>query len=158
MVVKDYAIDMHLSSIILGLSEVLCSVVCFFIINVMKRKTVLYIAQVGGLLVSIPIFFYASCGTSVDICGSTKSIIQISGMFVFRFFASLAYNFFCVNQYELFPTQIRVIAIQFIALTGASAVIISPVLQKWFENIGVSIIVTFWSANILMIFITMGLP
>jgi hypothetical protein len=158
MVVKDYAIDMHWSSIILGLSEVLCSVICFFIINVMKRKSVLYFAQIGGLLVSIPIFLYASCSTSVDVCGSTKSYLQISGLFCYRFFASLTYNFFCVYQHELFPIQIKAIAIQFICLSGASVFIISPILQKWLENMGISITVTFWLTNILMILIILGIP
>lgn len=123
-----------------------------------KRKSALYIAQVGGLLVSVPIFLFASCSTSVEVCGQFQSIIQICGLFVFRFFASLGYNFFCINQFELFPTQIRVIAIQFIGVTGAISLIISPILQKIFENIGISIIATFLLANILMIITIMGLP
>lgn len=58
----------------------------------------------------------------------------------------------------MFPTQIRVIAIQFIGLTGATALITGPILQKFFENIGISIIATFWLANILIIITTMGIP
>ena len=33
-----------------------------------------------------------------------------------------------------------------------------PFLQKFFENIGISIIATFWLANILIIITTMGIP
>ena len=106
----------------------------------------------------MPIFLFASCSTSVEVCGSAQSIIQICGIFVFRFFASLGYNFLYVNQYELFPTQIRVIALQFVGIAGTSSLVIGPIIQKIFENAGYSIIITFWSANILMIFTIMGLP
>lgn len=99
MVVKDYAIGVHWGSIILGFSEVLSSLLCLIVINLMKRKTALYTAQIGGLLASVPIFLFASCSTSVEVCGLAQSITQICGIFVFRFFASLGYNFFYVSQY-----------------------------------------------------------
>jgi hypothetical protein len=58
----------------------------------------------------------------------------------------------------MFPTQIRAIALQFVGLTAVFALIVGPIIQKFFENLGISIITTFWLANILMIFTIMGLP
>jgi hypothetical protein len=127
LIVKDYALDIYWSGVILGSSEIFSSILCYFVIDHFERKQVIYLAQFLGIITSIPIFIFASCGISVEECGVFSSVMQIVGLFIYRFFVTMGYNFFCMAQYEMFPTQIRSIAIQITGVFCTLAVVISPI-------------------------------
>jgi hypothetical protein len=158
LIVKDYALDIYWSGVILGSSEIFSSILCYFIVDHLKRKQVIYLAQLLGIGITLPIFIFASCGSSVEECGVLLSVIQIVGLFVFRFFITVGYNFFYMAQYEMFPTQIRSIALQVTVGFCTLAIVISPIIQKFFEANGISMIVTFGVCCFLIIITTLLMP
>jgi MFS family permease len=132
LIVKDYALDIYWSGVILGSSEIFSSILCYFIVDHFERKQVIYLAQLLGIVVTLPIFIFASCGSSVEECGVLSSVMQIVGLFLFRFFITVGYNFFYMAQYEMFPTQIRSIALQVTAVFSLLTFVASPLIQAFF--------------------------
>ena len=52
--------------------------------------------------------------------------VQVVGLFMARFAASIAFNFYQQNQIELFPTQIRAIAMPYATSGDILAMMILP--------------------------------
>jgi len=61
-------------------------------------------------------------------------------------------------QFEMLPTQIRSLALQILGVANNTAVVMTPAIKSFFENVGVSIIITFVMACLLMILIIMNIP
>ena len=57
---------------------------------------------------------------------STNAWLQITGLFSFRFFATVGYNFYGMVKYEVFPTQIRSIAWQVCSVGYLLAIVVCP--------------------------------
>lgn len=116
------------------------------------------IVQILAILSSAPIFLFASCTNSVEQCGVLSSVVQISGIFFFRFFVSIGYNVFYMAQFEMFPTQIRSLALQFTSSICTVAIIMAPHVQSFFKAQGFSIIITFSISCILIILVLIKMP
>jgi hypothetical protein len=116
------------------------------------------IVQILAILSSAPIFFFASCNDSVEQCGVLSSVVQISGIFLFRFFATTAYNISCMIQFEMFPTQVRSLALQFTSSIFTLAIVITPYVQSFFKAKGYSIIITFTVSCVMVILAWIKMP
>jgi len=61
-------------------------------------------------------------------------------------------------QFEILPTQIRSLALQILGVANNATVVMTPAIKSFFENVGVSIIITFVMVCVLMILIIMNIP
>ena len=61
-------------------------------------------------------------------------------------------------QFEILPTQIRSLALLIFGIATSSTVMMTPSIKSFFENMGVSIIITFVMVCVLMILIIMNIP
>jgi hypothetical protein len=116
------------------------------------------IVQILAILVSAPIFFFASCNDSVEKCGVLSSVVQISGIFLFRLFATIGFNTFYMALFEMFPTQIRSLALQFTSSIFTLAIVITPHVQSFFKAQGYSIFITFTVSCIMIILAWIKMP
>ena len=69
----------------------------------------------------------------------------------------MAYNFFYMIQYEIFPNQVRGIALQTTAIASYTAVFITPMLMSFCIRTGISIIIFYAISCIFAILFTLKL-
>lgn len=116
------------------------------------------LAQILGLIIALPILFFASCHDSVDVCGVLTSTLQIVGLFMFRSIITIGDCFFHMSQYEMFPTQIRSIALQVGAVFTALAIVVSPLIEGFMAEMKVSMISTFCVSCVIITLLSFKMP
>ena len=128
---SDYSGNIFLNGIIIGSSEILGSILCYFIVDNFRRKKVIIITSFLGVATSLLSFQFGACSSGQE-CSSFSLMIQTGGLFLFRFFITVCYNFFYMAQFEVFPTQVRAIALQLTAIFSQISIVVIPLLQAWF--------------------------
>ena len=88
--IRSYSLSIYTNGIIMGLAELAGSILCYFIIDHFARKKVIYITQSICIATSVPVFIFFAC--SDGNCPMATKILQIAGLFIFRFAATVAYN------------------------------------------------------------------
>ena len=88
--IRNYSLSIYTNGVVIGLAEVFGSILCYFIIDHFARKKVIYITQTICIATSVPVFIFFAC--SDGNCPMATKILQIAGLFIFRFAATVAYN------------------------------------------------------------------
>jgi hypothetical protein len=84
--------------------------------------------------------------------------MQTVGLFLFRFSITIAYNFFYMIQYEVFPNQIRALGLQTTAIASYTAVVLVPQVMALAERIGMSIVIAFAISCLLVVLAMLRMP
>lgn len=148
--------SIYTNGVVIGLAELLASVACYFIVDDYARKKIINITQIVCLVSSVSVFFFFAC--TGGNCSATAQIMQTVGITIFRFAATIAYNFFYIMQYEAFPNQIRGLAIQFVCIPSYFAAVSLPQIISFCEKTGISIVLTFVICTIIVMVMMIGLP
>jgi hypothetical protein len=143
--------------VLIGSSEVFSAIVCYFIVDHWERKTAIYVTEALSLAIAIPIFIFFSCKEEEQ-CSLNMQIIQTVGLFFFRFGVTVAYAFFYMIQFEVFPSQIRAMGLQTTAIASYTVIVMVPFIMELSTKLGISIIFTFALSCILVVVCTMKMP
>ena len=76
---------------------------------------------------------------------------------MFRLVSTVAYNYFYMIQYEIFPNQVRGIALQTTAIASYSAVFIVPMLMTFCQTHDVPIVAFYALSCIFAVLFTLKL-
>jgi hypothetical protein len=87
----------------------------------------LWVSVIIGILIGLPIAFVANCN---ETCTEFQQVFQSGGLFLFRMAMSFTFTTFILTQFELFPTQVRGMAVQIVSSSGYIAVSMIPVVSK----------------------------
>jgi uncharacterized membrane protein len=87
----------------------------------------LWASVIIGILIGLPIAFLANC---TETCTEFQQYFQSGGLFLFRMAMSFTFTTFILTQFELFPTQVRGMAVQIVSSSGYIAVSMIPVVSK----------------------------
>jgi hypothetical protein len=61
LALSDYSLSLYLNGGLIGFSEVVACIISYFIVDIYKRKTVVYITEGISLAIAVPIFLFCSC-------------------------------------------------------------------------------------------------
>lgn len=102
-------------------------IIGYFLVDDFERKKMIFGATTIGLIICIPVAIVTNCH---DHCTPFQKVFETVGLFLFRVALSFSFTTFILTQYELFPTQVRGIAVQVVSSTGYLAVSMIPVISK----------------------------
>jgi hypothetical protein len=66
LALKNYSLSVYLNGALIGFSEVVACVFCYFIVDHYERKQVIYITEAISLGISVPLFIFCSCVEGQD--------------------------------------------------------------------------------------------
>ena len=107
-------------------------------------------------LFAIPLVTVLSCEDKQ--CSQAEQGFQMCGLFILRFFANFSYTFFYLLKNEVFPSQIRMIAMQLTSIFSKLAIMLVPTIQQLMEAAHLSIIWSFLTAAFLIGLLSLTLP
>lgn len=87
----------------------------------------IWISVIVGVIIGIPVMFVSNC---TDTCTQFQQIFQSAGLFLFRMAMSFTFTTYILTQFQLFPTQVRGMAVQVVSASGYIAVSMIPVVSK----------------------------
>jgi hypothetical protein len=61
LALSNYSLSIYLNGAFIGFSEVAACIVSYFIVDLYRRKTVVYITEGISLAIAVPIFLFCSC-------------------------------------------------------------------------------------------------
>lgn len=96
-------------------------------VDVFPRRNMIWIATTIGICLCLPVYLLANCKND---CTAFQKVLQTVGMFLFRMAMSFSFTNFILTQFELFPTQVRDMAVQVVSSTGYIAVSMVPIVSK----------------------------
>lgn len=155
LVLADYSLSVYLNGSLIGFSELLGCIISYFIIDSYPRKKMILLTEAVSLGFALLLFFFFSCHEN---CSRGAQLFQTVGLFCFRFVTTLTYNYFCMVQYEVFPNQVRGLALQGTSIASGLAVVVVPTVMVWSKTVGLSIMASFGLSCLLAIIFTVGLP
>ena len=112
--------------------------------------------QVINLIITTLLFFFTSCERGE--CSQGLQVLQTVGLFVFYCLGTVCYFYFYTVQVEYFPTQIKATALLVTAISARSALVVVPLIQQWFIEIRVNVILSFAISSFLYIVFTLPFP
>jgi uncharacterized membrane protein len=116
----------------------------------------LFYSGAVGILIGIPVMFVSNCS---DSCTPFQEMFQTAGLFLFRMAMSFTFTTFILTQFELFPTQVRGMAVQVISSTGYISVSLIPIVSKvLLKTFNISAISCFSFNCFIIIFLTIFIP
>jgi hypothetical protein len=74
---------------------------------------------------------FASCSSDQQ-CDSLTEVVQTVGIFFYRFFVTISFNYFFMIQIEVFPSQIRALAMQVTGVAINFAILVTPSIKSLF--------------------------
>ena len=119
--------SVYMNGFILGISEVFSCILGFLMVDEFPRRRMIAIATTIGILLCLPVYFLANCKAN---CTPFQKVFQTLGLFLFRMAMSFSFTTFILTQFELFPTQVRDMAVQVVSSTGYVAVSMIPIVSK----------------------------
>lgn len=154
--VRNYSLSIYTNAVVIGFAELVGSIACYFIVDDYPRKTAIYITQAICIITSAAVFFFFACTDGS--CSLTTQILQTIGLMIFRFGATITYNFFYMQQYEAFPNQIRGLAMQVVSIPSYLAAVSMPQIITFCKTSGISIVLAFVLCTIVIGAMTTCLP
>lgn len=154
--IRNYSLSIYTNSVMIGIAEIIGAIVCYFTIDYCARKRMMYISQAICFCTSLPLFIFLSCSDGK--CSEFAQILQSVGLAIFRFAATISFNFFYAQQYEAFPNQIRGLALQFICTPSYFATVTVPQIITFCARTGISIMSTFILCTVVIGIMTICLP
>ena len=148
LVLKDYAEDIYLNGVVLGVAETIGAVICFVAAEGWSCRKAVWISAFISAGVSFAVFGLVPCEGEQS-CSSLEKGMQTVGILVGRLLITVAYCYLVVWLTELYPSQIRGIGVQFNCLANNLSFMVIPPLQSFFERTQQSITVTFGVACLL---------
>ena len=85
-------------------------------------------------------------------------VVQTVGLTVFKFFSSISYCFFYIMQYEIFPNQIRGLAIQVVCMPSYLATVTLPQIITLCDSASISIVFSFIACSAIVVALMALLP
>ena len=142
LVLRDLPVNIYLNAAITGSAEIVSTLVSLLIIeNLPRRRT-----QLGGWAVSAIIaallFVFLPC-MDEDHCGLWSKRIQTAGIFLYRMTTSATLNAFILSKTEIFPAQIKIVALQTEGIGNSLAFLFVPPVQSYLESVNVSVLILF---------------
>lgn len=155
LVLADYSLSVYLNGSLIGFSELLGCILSYFIIDSYPRKKMIFSTEVVSFGFALLLLLFFSCNEG---CSPGEELFQTVGLFCFRFLTTITYNYFCMVQYEVFPNQVRGLALQGTSIASCIAVVVVPGVMLWSKTVGLSIMASFGLSCLLAILFTVGLP
>jgi MFS family permease len=130
LALDQFSSDLYVNDIVFSTGTLCSAIVCFYLIGDLPRKKMVYFSTALSFIFVVPQYFASNCK---DNCESVK-IVETISMFIFRVLLEVSYQTFYFIQNEIFPTQIRTLAILFTAITSNTVTIFIPLVADFNET------------------------
>jgi hypothetical protein len=130
LALDQFSNDIYINDIVFSAATLASSIMCYFVIEVLPRKKMVYYTMFVCNFFVIPMYLAADCK---DNC-STFQIIETVSMVLFRVLLEISYQAFYLIQNELFPTQIRSFAILLTAIIANLVPVCIPLVNSINES------------------------
>ena len=156
LMLTEFSMSVYLNGFILGISEVFSCIIGYFLVDDFQRRKMIFTATALGLCIGLPVAIVTNCR---DDCSDFQRVFETVGLFVFRMAMSFSFTTYILTQYELFPTQVRGIAVQVVSSTGYLAVAMIPVVSKLLlRSFNISVPEFFVFNCLVILFLTYFIP
>lgn len=125
--IGELAMPVYINGFFLGISEVFSCIVGFLMVDEFERRKMMMISTLIGIGLCLPVAILSNCSNN---CTHFQQIFQTVGLFLFRMAMSFTFTTYILTQFELFPTQVRGMAVQIVSSSGYIAVAMVPVVSK----------------------------
>lgn len=143
-----------MNGVVLGFSEVAATIINYFMVDTFSRNKTIITTESITLFVAVLLVLFTSCN-DLNNCPDYLKTIQTVGLCILKFALSCSYNFFYLMQIEIFPNQVRGMALQVTAIAAYMAYILLPITISLCKQYNVSIILLFAVLSVLIILATM---
>jgi MFS family permease len=126
LILSEFELNIFVEGLVVGLSEFVSYPLCYYLITRTKRQLLAYRCFAVAAACQILLIFVWNQGATANFSSTYESCLLMLLIFVFRFAISVEYAFFFVYVNELFPTQVRVLGLNFVSVIGAVFVTIFP--------------------------------
>ena len=138
---RDMSANLYVNGMIIGSAEIFGTILTFFTLLYCERKKALYVSWLVCTVFSLMVFVFFPCVDKSE-CGPMEKLAQTVGIFVYRFFATIIFNTLSTALTELYPSQVKAIALQFLSIGNNLTYVTVPPLQTFLENAEVSVIIS----------------
>lgn len=122
MLMEKYNLNVFVSAIVLTMSDILVYPIVYFYVERMRRKLMGKLLFAVAVVSAVGLFFVTNRNDDF------WKILQMVLIFVFRFAISFYFVIFAIYSTELFPAQIKGVAIGFASALGTVASTLSPII------------------------------